>query len=217
MATKFKCNDGIYTVLRNGKAVAIGATAGEAITAISDDAGELACCSIEVTGIVMLEGSTHFVVNADGSSLNLCWDNDGGANTGCAGIKANGGMIAAGDGAMYLGSVDGTEYTFYVSNDNGLTYCDSVVINNYTREVTVPAEGAPTAAAVPAGAPACAGTTLYVDLLAFNLTGVTLNTSTGEVTIPAQVVDPEGVYYYYKLCDGLVTAILAIIVTQTLP
>lgn len=43
MATKFKCNDGIYTVLRNGKAVAIGATAGEAITAITADAEEINC------------------------------------------------------------------------------------------------------------------------------------------------------------------------------
>jgi len=43
MATKFKCNDGIYTVLRNGKAVAVGATAGEAVEAIAADAEEIAC------------------------------------------------------------------------------------------------------------------------------------------------------------------------------
>ena len=43
MATKFKCNDGIYTVLRNGKAVAISATAGEAVEAIAADAEEIAC------------------------------------------------------------------------------------------------------------------------------------------------------------------------------
>lgn len=35
MATKFKCSDGIYTVLKNGLAVAIDATAGTAIAAIS--------------------------------------------------------------------------------------------------------------------------------------------------------------------------------------
>lgn len=40
---KFKCSDGIYTILRNGKVVAAGATAGEAIVAISADAGELIC------------------------------------------------------------------------------------------------------------------------------------------------------------------------------
>lgn len=216
MATKFKCNDGIYTVLRNGKAVAIGATAGEAITAISDDAGELACCSIEVTGIELdFRGNFTFVVNADGDYLNSYFDNDNGTNTGFYGCTANNGTMPAGDGGQYFASTDGTEFTIYVSNNNCLTYCDSVVINNYTRSITVPAEGDPTAAAVPAGAPACAGTTLYVELLAFNLTDVTLNTSTGEVTIPAQVVDTEGVYYYYKLCNGLVTAILAIIVTQT--
>lgn len=216
MATKFKCNDGIYTVLRNGKAVAIGATAGEAITAISADAGELACCSIEITGIEVVGQSVVFNVNADGSSLNMCWDNDSGANVGCVGCTDNDGLIGAGGAAQYLGSTDGTELTFYVSNDNCLTYCDSVVINNYTRSITVPTDAeTPTVAAVPAGTPACAGTTLYVELLAYGLTGVTLNTSTGAVTIPAQVIDPIGIYYYYKLCDGLVTAILAIIVTQT--
>lgn len=215
MANKFKCSDGIYTVLSNGKAIAIGATAGEAISAVTTDAGELACCSIEITGIEVVGQSVVFNVNADGSSLNMCWDNDSGANVGCVGCTDNDGLIGAGGAAQYLGSTDGTELTFYVSNDNCLTYCDSVVINNYTRSITVPTGGGKTEAAVPVGTPACAGTTLYVELLAYGLTGVTLNTSTGAVTIPAQVIDPIGIYYYYKLCDGLVTAILAIIVTQT--
>jgi hypothetical protein len=54
MATKFKCNDGIYTVLRNGKAVAIGATAGEAITAITADAEEINCPEPEPVELIYL-------------------------------------------------------------------------------------------------------------------------------------------------------------------
>lgn len=215
MATKFKCSDGIYTVLRNGKTVAIDATAGEAISAISTDAGEVACCKIEITGIELIGQDVTFIVNADGSSLNMCWDNDSGTNTGCIGCTDNNGTIIAGGSQIYLSSPDGTELTFYVSNDNCRTYCDSVTINNHVRAVTIPAEGGATVAAVPAGAPACTGVTAYAELLVFNLSGVTLNTTTGDVTIPAQVVNPVGVYFYYKLCDGLVTAILAIIVTQT--
>ena len=46
---KFKCSDGIYTVLRNGKAVATGATAGEAITAITADALAVNCLGLRLT------------------------------------------------------------------------------------------------------------------------------------------------------------------------
>ena len=53
-----------------------------------------------------------------------------------------------------------------------------------------------------------------VELLAMGVTGATLDPDTGEVTIPAQVVE-GGFYVYYQLCDGLVTAILAILISQT--
>jgi hypothetical protein len=46
---KFKCSDGIYTVLRNGKTIAMGATAGEAITAITADALAVNCLGLRLT------------------------------------------------------------------------------------------------------------------------------------------------------------------------
>ena len=220
MATKFKCNDGIYTVLRNGKTVAIGATAGEAISAVTSDAGELACCDLEVTAVNFVQvgeqGGIVFTLNTTGNWVNLCYDNDSGANTGCIGCSSDTGSIGLGEISQYIIDPNGTELTFYVSNDNCATYCDSVVINNYVRIVEIPTGGGDTVAAEPAGTPACAGVTSYVELLTMGVTGATLNASTGDVTIPAQILSGgDSIYVYYKLCDGLVTGILGILITQT--
>lgn len=214
MANKFKCSDGIYTVLSNGKTIAIGATAGEAISAVTTDAGELACCSIEVTGIEFLGQSIAFTLNTVGNWINLCYDNDGGANVGCLGCSTNTGSIDLGQISQYVIDPNGTTFTFYVSNDNCATYCDSVVISNYTRAVTIPTGGDDTTAAVPVGTPACSGVVSYVELISMGAIGATLDPETGEVTIPAQIVE-GGFYAYYQLCDGLVTALLVILISQT--
>lgn len=212
---KFKCSDGIYTVLRNGKAVATGATAGEAIVAITADAAEttIDCCSIEVTGMAATGEGVEFTLGISGTHMNLCYDYDSGAEVGCTGCQLKTGTINGGAAAMFIADLNPLELTFYASTDGCLTYCDEYVLSKYTREVTVLTVGAATVAAVPAGTPACAGVTSYAQVFT-TLVGATLNTTTGAVTIPAQVLADPAIYVYLKYCDALLTGILVIQVTN---
>lgn len=213
---KFKCSDGIYTVLRNGKAVATGATAGEAIVAITADAAEttIDCCSIRVTGMAAVEGGVEFTLDISGTHMNLCYDYDSGAEVGCTGCQLKTGTINGGAAAAFIADINPLELTFYSSTDGCLTYCDEYVLSKYTREVTVLTVGAATVAAVPVGTPACVDLVISYAEVFTTLVGATLNTTTGAVTIPAQVLVDPAIYVYLKYCDALLTGILVIQVTN---
>lgn len=210
---KFKCSDGIYTVLRNGKVVAAGATAGEAIVAISADAVELACCDIVITGMQAGEGGVSFDVTATGTHMNMYYNYNDTEVTGFVGCVENAATIFGGDAGMYIANTDPLVLTFYSSVDGCLSYCAEYAVSKYSRNTTVLTSGAATVAAVPAGTPVCTGVTLYEEIFT-TLVGATLNTATGDVTIPAQILAETAYYVYVKYCDGLLTGILVIEVTN---
>lgn len=210
---KFKCSDGVYTVLRNGKSIANNQSAGQAISAISADAVEVACCSIEVTAMTPVDGGVSFDVTATGTHLNMSYNYNDGEATGTVGCTANEGTIFVGDAGMYIPNTDPLVLTFYSSVDGCLSYCAEYAVSKYSRNTTVLTSGAATVAAVPAGTPACMGVTIYEEVFT-TLVGATLNAATGDVTIPAQILAETAYYIYVKYCDGLLTGILVIEVTN---
>ena len=172
-------------------------------------------CSIEVTGMQAIDGGYSFDVTAEGQSMNLCYDVDGGDDVGCTSCIPNGLTVEiTGGQAGAVISGRGTILTFNSSVDDCRSYCAEYVVSNYTRETTIPTIGAATVIPVPVGSPACAGTTLYTFIQAIDLVGATLNTSTGAVTVPAQVIADIAGYVYYKTCDGLLTGIFIILITN---
>lgn len=208
---KFKCSDGIYTVLRNGKVVAGGATAGEAIVAISADAGEVACCSIEITGIEVIEDEFYFNINALGTSVQITYVSDFITEPfGCLPITD---LLHIGVLAEVLFNTDPVTISVNSSVDGCRTFCATQTFSKYLRETTIPDVGAATVVPVPAGTPACTGVISYASVYT-TLVGSTLNATTGAVTIPAQVIASTKYYSYIKLCDGLIIGILVLAISN---
>lgn len=105
---------------------------------------------------------------------------------------------------------DFTEFNANLYLDaEGLTLCDSIIIDIFAQDgITIPEVGAPTLFNTPAvfALPACAGTLSYTELYEDITDSITasIDSVTGVVTIPAQVL-PSGIgsYYYYVTCTVL--------------
>lgn len=105
---------------------------------------------------------------------------------------------------------DFTEFNANLYLDaEGLTLCDSIIIDIFAQDgITIPEVGAPTLFNTPAvfALPACAGTLSYTELYEDITDSITasIDSVTGVVTIPAQVLPSgKGSYYYYVTCTVL--------------
>jgi len=90
----------------------------------------------------------------------------------------------------------------------GLTLCDTITIDTFAQTgITIPTVGSSTLFKTPAvfALPTCAGVLSYTELFAgAPPMTASVNTTTGDVTIPAQTL-PSGTgrYYYYVTCTVL--------------
>lgn len=91
----------------------------------------------------------------------------------------------------------------------GNDLCDTITVDIFAQDgITIPEVGAPTLFNTPAvfALPACAGTLSYTELYEDITDSITasIDSVTGVVTIPAQVL-PSGIgsYYYYVTCTVL--------------
>lgn len=105
---------------------------------------------------------------------------------------------------------DFTEFNANLYLDaEGLTLCDSIIIDIFAQDgIIIPEVGAPTLFNTPAvfALPTCAGTLSYTELYEDITDSITasIDSVTGVVTIPAQIL-PSGIgsYYYYVTCTVL--------------
>ena len=109
---------------------------------------------------------------------------------------------------------DGEVATLGASNDGCASYCDTATFTTIVDSGVVNRSGGDTILPAPASVPVCGGVIGFVELLADGVIGVTLNATTGAITVPAQVLGVQANYYYYVTCDGLVTATVRLILTN---
>ena len=91
----------------------------------------------------------------------------------------------------------------------GNDLCDTITVDIFAQDgITIPEVGAPTLFNTPAvfTLPACAGTLSYTELYEGGADSIvaSVDSVTGVVTIPAQVLPSgKGSYYYYVTCTVL--------------
>ena len=106
--------------------------------------------------------------------------------------------------------IDGDTFGIDIYRDaEGNDLCDTITVDIFAQtDITIPEAGDPTLFNTPAvfTLPACAGTLSYTELYegGVNTMTASVNSVTGVVTIPAQVL-PSGIgsYYYYVTCTVL--------------
>lgn len=101
---------------------------------------------------------------------------------------------------------DGAVAVIGASNNGCVSFCDTATFITIVDSGVVNRSGGDTILPAPASVPVCGGVIGFVELLSDGVIGVTLNATTGAITVPAQVLGVDASYYYYVTCDGLVVA-----------
>ena len=211
MAT-YKCNDGVYTVLRNGKVITMSGTSTTAIANIAADAINVVCppeCCItevpitidsfdivvttaEYTGLSIRATITHGV-----DTYSTSWEAAAATNT----IDLTGLIV---EFATFTdGDTICIEYS-YSDRDAIQGCCLTVQVNTYLEDDTYQLSEIVTE---------CEGGTF--DLVFQNPDGGVTVDAAGEMVVP-DLAEDETVYVTYT-CDGCVTELLILTATNVVP
>lgn len=169
-------------------------------------------CSINITALTFDGTTLDIIYNATGATdvgLTLVYNNVPlvlacNANTGTYSEVAQATFIAA----------NGVTATLGTSNDGCATDCSTASFITLTDTGIAPRKGGIGVFSPPVTLPVCGGTVGYTALFVSGLTGVSIDSMTGVVSVPAQIINTQGNFYYYVTCNGFVTATVRLILTN---
>ena len=171
-------------------------------------------CSISVTGLTVEETSPGTLV------LHIDYTSTGAENVGLNIVyeeveydypcqKNEGGHYAPGD--LSLLQTSGITATLIASNDDCETICSSSTFITIADTGIVTRKGGVMQFPPPNEIPACSGAIGYAQLYVDKIVGASINTTTGVVAVPAQIINGQGYFIYYVTCNGVVIAIVRLV------
>lgn len=208
MAT-FKCNDPIYTVLRNGKVISNNRTPGDAIEGIAEDAARNVCppeCCITAADIALdtfdltvttetFTGlSIRITITSGGNTYSTAWEAAGASNT----FDLTGLIVEV--GGWFNGDTVCVEYSY---NQDAVieACCMYVVTDTYTEEDTYQLSEI---------VRDCDGSTF--DLAYQNPDGGVTVDADGEMVVPT--IEEDETVFVTHVCDGCISDLLVLTVTN---
>lgn len=172
-------------------------------------------CEIEITALSYNEDSITITYNAnDALFVGLTLTENG--NTLELDCKENTGQYYEELYATFIKG-DGITATLQASNDNCATICGSASFITIVTNEEINRAGDDVAIPPPNNIPACDGILQYLFLYNEAVVGAVLNQNTGELTIPAQIIQVPREYIIYVTCNGLVIATVRYVLTNPPP
>lgn len=168
-------------------------------------------CSVVLNGIEVGEGGAFIDIEGTlATHVSLHYNFNDGETEEDLPCTSNTGSLPFGDGGMFLSTPGVTVFTVNASNDECATVCSSASFTNYCDTVYVPESGDDTVF-TPDDLPVCDGEVVFTEFVSLgDLVGVTLDSETGAITVPAQTVGEGAVFGYYMTCDGVLVATVVI-------
>lgn len=168
-------------------------------------------CSVVLNGIEVGEGGAFIDIEGTlATHVSLHYNFNDGETEEDLPCTSNTGSLPFGDGGMFLSTPGVTVFTVNASNDECATVCSSASFTNYCDTVYVPESGDDTVF-TPDDLPVCDGEVVFTEFVSLgDLVGVTLDSETGAITVPAQTVGEGAIFGYYMTCDGVLVATVVI-------
>jgi len=171
-------------------------------------------CSISVTGLTVEETAPGTLIlhidyastGTESVGLNIVYEE---VEYSYPCQKNEGGYYDPGD--LSLLQTGGITATLIASNDDCETICSSSKFITIADTGIVTRKGGVVQFPPPNEIPTCSGVIGYVQLYVDKIVGASINPNTGVVAVPAQIINGQGYFVYYVTCNGVVTAIVRLV------